>query len=201
MRRFAYACSMVLLVAPLACGGDSSEDMAQDAAQSAADAMRQAADAMQDAAANLSSNASTDEGEPWTAQEMQDALPESLAGMDRTSSERSSTGAAGITMAQAQATYESEGRTLEVQMMSGGGIMAGPAMAFTMVEFDRADDNGYERTITHDGMKGMQEWEENGDYRRAVMMILVHSSLMVRLEAEGMTMDEVEDAFDDLDLG
>lgn len=201
MRRFAYACSMALLVAPLACGGDSSEDTAQNAAQSAADAMRQAADAMQDAATNLSSNASTEEGEPWTAQEMQDALPESLAGLERTSSERSSTGAAGITMAQAQATYEGEGRTLEVQMMSGGGIMAGPAMAFTMVEFDRADDNGYERTITYDGMKGMQEWEENGDDRHAVMMILVHSSLMVRLEADGMTMDEVEDAFDDLDLG
>lgn len=201
MRRFASACSMMLLVAPLACGGDSSEELAQNAAQSAAEAMRQAADAMQDAAANMSSSSSSEEGEAWTAQQMQDALPTSLAGLDRTSSERNSTGAAGITVAQASATYEGDGRELEVQLMSGGGIMAGPAMAFTMVEFDRADDNGYERTITHNGMKGMQEWEENGDYQRAVMMVLVNSTLMVRLEAEGMTMDEVEDAFDDLDLG
>lgn len=201
MRRPAFPFMMLMLVAPLACGGDSSEDMAQNAAQSAADAMQQAAEAMQGAAASMSANASGESAEAWTAEQMQDALPDELAGMERTSSERQSTGAAGFTVATATATYAGDGQELEVSLMSGSGVMAGPAMAFTMVEFDRSDDNGYERTITHDGMKGMQEWEENGDYQRAVMTVLVNNSLMVRLEAEGMTMDEVEDALDDLDLG
>lgn len=109
-------------------------------------------------------------------------------------------GAGGFSMAQATATYEGDGKTLEVTLMSGGGVMAGPAMAFTMVDFDRTTDRGYERTMEIDGMKGMQEYEEDGDYRRAVLVVLVNRDLMVRLEAEGMTMDEVEDAFRDLDL-
>ncbi len=193
MRRLPLALALALLVAPIACGGDA----ADDAAQTAADAMQQAADAMQQAADNLA-NGEGDDAVQMTGEEMQDALPEELAGLERMTSERSSMGAAGLNMAQATATYEGDGKSLEVQMMSGGGIMAGPAMAFTMVDFDRTTQDGYERTVTYDGMKGMQEYEENGDYRRAVMMILVNNSLMVRLEAEGMTMDEVEDAFDDL---
>lgn len=196
MRRPPLALVLALALAPVACGGDAAED----AAQSAADAMQQAADAMQQAAENMASNSSGSDAAPMTAQELQDALPEELAGLDRTSTERQSMGAAGMNMAQATATYEGDGKTLEVQMMSGGGILAGPAMAFTMVDFDRSTDDGYERTVEYRGMKGMQEYEENGDYRRAVMMLLVNNNLMVRLEAEGMTMDEVEDAFDDLDL-
>ncbi len=196
MRHAPLALVLALALAPVACGGDA----ADDAAQSAADAMQQAADAMQQAADNMASNGSNDDAEPMTAEEMQEALPEELAGLDRTSTERQSMGAGGMNMAQASATYEGDGKTLEVGMMSGGGIMAGPAMAFTMVSFDRTTDDGYERTIEYDGMKGMQEYEENGDYMRAVMMVLVNNSLMVRLEAEGMTMDEVEDAFDDLNM-
>lgn len=196
MRASALTLVFALSFGALGCG----DDAAEDAAQSAADAMQQAADAMQQAAENLASSGSGDDAEPMSAEELQDALPEEIAGLERTSSERESMGAAGMNMAQATATYEGDGKTLEVRMMSGGGIMAGPAMAFTMVSFDRTTEDGYERTVEHDGMKGMQEYEEDGDYRHAVMTILVNNNLLVRLEAEGMTMDEVEDAFDELDL-
>ncbi len=192
MRRHTSALVIFLALGSLACGGDS--------ADSAANAMQEAADAMQEAADDMASRASSDDAEAMTAQEMQDALPEELAGLARTSTERQSVGAAGMGMAQAQATYEGEGRRLEVQLMSGRGIMAGPAMAFTMVDFDRTTDRGYERTVEYDGKKGMQEYEENGDDRRATMLLLVNDQLMVRLEAEGMTMDEVEDAFDELEV-
>jgi len=179
-----------------ACGGESAES----AAESASDAMQQAADAMQRAADDMAGS-SGDAPEPMTAEEMQDALPEELAGLPRMSTERQSVGAAGFGMAQAQATYEGEGRSLEVEMMSGTGILAGPAMAFSMVDFDRTTETGWERTIEHDGMKGMQEYEERGDTPRATMMVLVHDRLLVRLEAEGMSMEQVEDAFDELDVG
>jgi hypothetical protein len=189
MRRPYLAVSLLLALGPVACGGDAAED-----------GMNAATEAMQDAVDNLAGGGSGEAAEPMTAEEMQDALPEELAGMERTSTERQSVGAAGMNMAQAQATYEGEGRTLEVALMSGGGILAGPAMAFSMVDFDRSTDTGYERTIEYKGMKGMQEYDEGGDRRRATMMLLVNNSLLVRLEAEGMTMDEVEDAFDDLDI-
>lgn len=119
--------------------------------------------------------------------------------MDRTSSERQSVGAAGIQMATATAKYEGDGRTLTVNLMSGGGLMAGPAMAFAMVDFDRSTDDGYERTVTLHGFKGMETYEENGDYRRAEITLLVGNNVMIKLESEGMTMDELEDALDDLD--
>lgn len=197
MRRLPTTLALTLATGLIACGGDAADDVPATAAE----AMQQAADAMQQAADNLANTGSSDDSAPLTAEELQDVLPEELAGLERTSSERQSMGAAGMSMAQATGTYEGDGKELEVSLMSGGGIMAGPAMAFTMVQFDRSTDDGYERTVEYDGMKGMQEYEEDGDSQRAVMTILVNNSLMVRLEAEGMTMEEVEDAFDDLDLG
>jgi hypothetical protein len=193
MRRASLPLALLLSLTTVACGGED----AQEAAEAAADAMRSAADAMQDAAENLASN--DDDSEPMTAEAMQDALPEELAGLSRTSTERQSMGAGGMNIGQAEATYEGDGKTLEVRMMSGA-VMTGPAMAFTMVSFDRTTETGYERTMEYRGMSGMQEYEEEGDYRRAVMTVLVNNSLMVRLEAEGMTMEEVEEAFDDLDV-
>lgn len=196
MSRPSLSLALVLALITAACGGEN----ADPAADSASDAMQQAADAMEQAAENMAGG-SDDAPEPMTAQELQDALPEELVGMERTSTERQSMGAAGINMAQAEATYEGDGRRLEVRMMSGAGILAGPAMAFSMVEFDRTTETGYERTIEYDGMKGMQEYEEEGDTRRATMMVLVDDRLLVSLEGEGMSMEEIEEAFDRLDVG
>ncbi|MBT8402852.1 MAG: hypothetical protein KJP18_03275 [Gemmatimonadetes bacterium] len=194
MRRTSLASALLLSIAAVACGGDD----AQDAAEAAADAMRNAADAMQNAADNMASSDDAD-APAMTAEEMQESLPEEMAGLTRTTTERQSMGAGGMNISQAEATYEGDGKTLEISLMSGA-VMAGPAMAFTMVQFDRTTEDGYERTIQYDGMPGMQEYEEDGDYRRAVMTVLVNNSLLVRIEAEGMTMDEVEDVFDDLDV-
>lgn len=194
--------AFALIPAFAACGGDSADNASADSASdSPADAMQQAAEAMEEAASRMRSGSSDDAPEPMTAEQMQEALPDELAGMERTSSERQSMGAAGMSMAQAQATYEGDGRKLEVQLMSGLGILAGPAMAFTMMEFDRTTDDGYERTIEYDGMPGMQEYSENGDDIRAMMMLLLNDRVMVRLEADGMTMGEVEAAYDELDIG
>lgn len=195
MRRLHLPLCLLLSISALACGGDD----AQEAAEAAADAMRSAADAMQSAAENLASDEDGADAPAMTAEEMQETLPEELAGLTRTSTERQSMGAGGMNISQAEATYEGDGKSLEIRLMSGA-VMAGPAMAFTMVQFDRTTEDGYERTIQYEGMPGMQEYEESGDDRHAVMTVLVNNNLMVRIEAEGMTMEEVEDVFDDLDL-
>jgi hypothetical protein len=195
MRRLHLPLALLLSISALACGGDD----AQEAAEAAADAMRSAADAMQSAAENLASDEDGEDTAAMTAEEMQETLPEELAGLTRTSTERQSMGAGGMNISQAEATYEGDGKSLEIRLMSGA-VMAGPAMAFTMVQFDRTTEDGYERTIQYEGMPGMQEYEESGDDRHAVMTVLVNNNLMVRIEAEGMTMEEVEDVFDDLDL-
>lgn len=201
MRRLAPFVSLLLVLAPLGCGDDVNEDSLLGAAQKAAEALRQAADAMEQAGSNLAAtNESIADGDEWSGEQLQDALPTSLVGLERTSSRRESTGAAGIRISQAVATYGADDRTLEVQLMSGGGLMAGPAMAFTLVDFDRADDNGYERTITRNGLKGMQKWEDTGSRQRATLTLLVNRNLLVQLESSGLTMDEVERAFDALNL-
>ncbi len=201
MRWLALPLLPLLIIAPLACGSEAADEALREAARSAAEAMRQAAEAVESAGDHLSaSGEAPPEGEAWTAEAMQEALPASLSGLERTSLRRESTGAAGIRMAQATASYGGEGRELEVQLVSGGGIMAGPAMAFALIEFDRSDDRGYERTITRNGMKGMQTWNEAGATPRATLTLLVHRNLLVRLEGTGVTMDELERAFDALPL-
>lgn len=194
MRRLAPL-AVLMLIAPLACGGDAAEE----AAQTAADAMQQAADAMQNAANQMQSGAGDGDSEPMDAQALQDHLPEELAGLERVSSERQSMGAAGMQMATAVGVYEGDGRRIEVRLSSGGGIMAGPAMAFSMVDFDRTTDSGFERTVRMHGFKGMQTYENDGGVESAELMLIVDNNVLIQMESTGMSMDDLEEALDELD--
>lgn len=195
MRRLAPAAVLLLALAPLACGGDAAEE----AAQSAADAMQQAANALQSAANDMQANADGDNSEPLDAQQLQDRLPEELAGLERVSSERQSMGAAGMQMATAVAVYEGDGKQIELRLSTGAGIMAGPAMAFSMVDFDRSTDTGFERTVQMHGFKGMQTYENDGGRESADLMLIIGSRVFLQMESTGMSMDELEEALDELD--
>lgn len=196
MRHPALTLGLVSLLTT-GCGGDAAEE----ATRNAAEALRDAADAIQQQADGM--RAAGEEGESrepaLDAQALQDRLPDRLAGMTRTSSERQSVGAAGLNLASATAVYEDGDRRLELQLSSGPGILMGPAMAFNVVEFDRTTDTGFERTVRLHGFKGMQSYEERGDRRSAELTLLVDDRVLIQMEAEGLTMDELEDALDDLD--
>ena len=47
----------------------------------------------------------------------------------------------------------------------------------------------------------MQSYEEEGGRRSAELTLLVDDRVLVQMESEGLTMDELEDALDDLDPG
>jgi hypothetical protein len=196
MRRLAPAAVLLLALAPLACGGDAAEE----AAQTAADAMQQAANALQSAANDM--QAKSEGGatsEPIDAQALQDRLPDELGGLERVSSERQSMGAAGMQMATAVAVYEGDGKQIELRLSSGGGIMAGPAMAFSMVDFDRTTDHGFERTVRLYGFKGMQSYDNDGGEESADLMLMIGNRVLLQMESTGMSMDDLEEALDELD--
>jgi hypothetical protein len=196
MRRIAPAAVLLLALAPLACGGDAAEE----AAQTAADAMQQAADALQSAANDMQANSEGDgDSEPIDAQALQDRFPDELVGLERVSSERQSMGAVGMQMATAVAVYEGDGKQIELRLSSGGGIMAGPAMAFAMVDFDRTTQTGFERTVQMHGFKGMQSYENDGGEESAELMLIIGNRVFLQMESTGMSMEELEEALDELD--
>ena len=77
--------------------------------------------------------------------------------------------------------------------------MAGPAMAFSMVDFDRSTDNGFERTVQMHGFKGMQSYENDGGEESADLMLIIGNQVFLQMESTGMSMDELEEALDELD--
>lgn len=197
MRRLVPAAILAFAIAPLGCG----EQAAEEAARSAAEAMQGAANALQQAADDMNANSEggDDDGETMDAQALQDRLPDELAGLERVSSERNSMGAVGMQMATALAVYRGDGKEIELRLSSGGGIMAGPAMAFAMVDFDRATDTGFERTVEMYGFKGMQSYENDGGGESADIMLIIDNRVFLQMESTGMSMDELEEALDELD--
>ena len=190
------AAAFVLALFGAACGGDAAES----AAETAADALRDAADRMEQTAENLRESGDDDSGDVMDSEALQDRLPEELAGLHRISSERQSMGAGGLNMSTAEAVYENDdGQRVEVTLMTGAGILMGPAMAFNMVDFERTTASGFERTVTLHGFKGMQTYEESGGQRDASISLLVDDRVLIQLDAEGMTMEELEEVLEELD--
>jgi hypothetical protein len=76
--------------------------------------------------------------------------------------------------------------------------MAVAAAGFAMVEIDREDDNGYEKTSKLNGYKALEKWNaknERGEYR-----VLVADRFYVELDAMKMPMDAIKAAASALDL-
>lgn len=150
IRRTMLVVSSVLLAA---CGGDEAQPQMDDARESMADAMAQ----MQEAAKTMDVNASTLPLIPATT--LQERMPSSLDGMERSSSERSESGAMGFKISTASATYSEGDRSIEITLtdVGGTGMMAAMGAAWSMVDLDKADDNGFERTVTIDGNRGFEK--------------------------------------------
>ena len=101
--------------------------------------------------------------EPVDFRELKALLPESVAGMKRTSSEGSRHNVMGIASSKAMAVYEDgKGARLEVEFMDVGTLTGVTAMAFAWlnVEVDKEGDDGYERTQTIAGRKAYERYSK-----------------------------------------
>ncbi|MCB9080219.1 MAG: hypothetical protein H6555_00730 [Lewinellaceae bacterium] len=132
---------------------------------------------------------------------LKELLPDKLAGMPRTRHEGEKTGMSNFKFASAKAEYEEGDRQLEVAIVDVGGVgMLITGMAsWSLMEMDREDDNGYERTTTIDGYKAFEKYDRQD--KRGELALLAENRFIVTLKGDNLTEKEIRQAMDKIDIG
>ena len=148
---------------PFTTNSDNSEN---DEPDNVADAVNQ----MQDALKEMNDGK---EVEVVNFRDLKELLPNKIAGIPQTNTGGETTGGFGIKVSNAEGEYEEGDKRIEMNIMDTGGL--GAAMmsfaAWSTIEVDREDDNGYERTTMVDGHKAFEKYEKNsGRYELAMIV-------------------------------
>ena len=118
-------------------------------------------------------------------------VPDTLAGMPRTSVEVSRNAPIGIQVSNAKATYRGAqgGAQLDLEITDTGGAKGVMALAgFAGIEEDKQTDHGYEKTYHQDGRMIHEEWNNSGSGEYTVVLgdrfvVAVHASGVANIDA------------------
>ena len=164
-----------------------------DEPESVADAMQQMQEAM---------SGNGEAVEPVDFRVLRDMLPEDLPGMERTNTEGQKSGAMGIKMSEAQATYQGEDNSrVEITIIDMGTMKSAAMMgyAWLMAEIDRESDTGYERTTKYKGYPAYEKMEQRGNTERFESQVVVGERFVVAIEANNATEEQIEEARESID--
>ena len=108
-------------------------------------------------------------------------------------------GAFGFSVAQAEATYKEDDRSIEVVIVDGGnmGIAKLGVAAWSTVEVDKESDDGYERTIEIDGYKAFEKFDARSG--EAELAWLYKNRYIITLKGDGVEGDDLRRALKRID--
>lgn len=124
---------------------------------------------------------------------LQALLPASVSGYARGDTSNASTGAAGMSVSQAEGDYtKGEQRmTLQVTDMGGAAGLAAMAGAFG-IESNKTTATGYEKVSTKGGRMTTENWDSSS--KTGAYSVMVGSRFMVTAEGQGASMDDLKGA-------
>jgi hypothetical protein len=130
-------------------------------------------------------------------------LPETLAGMKRTSATAEKNQMMGVDMSHAEGEYEGqEGTSISLQITDVGNLSGPMKMGmtgWTLAQYDRQTDTGYEKTSTYSGFKGVEEYD-NESKSGTIRVFSIPERFIVELNGNGVTMDTLKQALSQVDL-
>lgn len=171
----------------------------EQAANSGGSEMQNALASMQQAMTQQENRKPVD---PVDFRELKALLPEELAGMKRTDASGEKSGAMGMTVSKAEASYEKDDANLNVDVTDIGGLTGFAAMAqygWSMHEIDRETETGYERTLTLSGHKAHEEYDREG--RSGTIQLMIKGRFIVEIRGSNIDGAALQDAAKQLPLG
>lgn len=169
-----------------------------------AKALKEAKDALGEAKESIGNVKITDENgeevEPVDFRELKAMLPRSAAGLSRTDASGQKSGMFGLKVSTAEGLYKDGNKRIKVNIADGGGIggLVKGMADWSTIEIDSESDNGYEKTTTIDGHKAFVKWEDNR--QKGQIAVIVNDRFVVSIEGKNVTMDDLEEVLDDIDL-
>jgi len=142
--------------------------------------------------------------ESMSGEALKALLPADVPGMKRIDATAERNQAMGFDISEATGQY-SAGENGESNLritLTDTGNMSGPMrmgmVGWTMAQINRETDNGYEKTITYKGYKGLEEYNKND--KNGTVRLFVAERFLVEVEGDGVTIDTLKQALDKLDL-
>jgi hypothetical protein len=132
---------------------------------------------------------------------LKDMLPAELAGMKRTNASSERNQMMGIDMAKAEANYEAGEGSIKIAIMDMGNLSGSMRMGmagWTMQQYSRETDSGYEKTITYNGYKGVEQYDNSS--KQGELRLFVADRFIVELNGYQTTMEAMKKALDKIDL-
>lgn len=183
----------VIAVSLWSCGG-SEEKQQEKEPGNAMEAIQQ----MADKAKEMQEKGPVD---PVDFRKLKEMLPSSAGGMERTEATGEKNGAMGFSLSQVEGKYEKDEANMEVNIVDTGGV-GGMAMmgmaAWAMAEVDKETATGYEKTTTIDGHKAYEKYDNEG--KDGELNVLVGNRFIVTVKGRNVSMDQMKDTLDDIDL-
>lgn len=128
-------------------------------------------------------------------------VPETLAGMARSSYNVERNTMMGLQIASGRASYreESGDRSIDLEITDMGSAKGLAMMAgWALAESESESDQGYERVYQQDGMRVHEQWDSSS--KSATYDLIVAERFLVKLHGRGLEMDAIKDVAKSLDV-
>lgn len=180
--------------------GDNKSDKPQDESANKTD-LENYADKMKEASDNFTEGKKVN---PVDFRELKALLPEAVGNLKRTNIEGEKVAAMGMNISNANADYSDDENASSIDLKitdlgSISGLSGMAAYGWYLVDIDKEDDNGYEKTITYKGNKGYEKYDNEGKYGE--LSILVAKRFIVEANGNSVSMDQMKAAVDMIDFG
>lgn len=132
--------------------------------------------------------------------ELRALLPESIGGYQRKEISGEKNAFMGMTISMAQARYENKPAVLSVKLTdyAGTGYASIMAAGWAMTEVDRETERGFERTVTIDGHRGLEKYDNEA--RFGELQLLIAGRFMIELTVRDGSPEDLRKAVSALPL-
>ncbi len=180
--------------------GDNKSDKLQDESSNKSD-LENYADKMKEVSENFTEGKKVN---PVDFRELKALLPETLGDLKRTNIEGEKVAAMGMNISNANADYSDDesGVSIDLKITDLGSVSGLSGLAsfgWYMVDIDKENETGYEKTITYKGNKGFEKYDNQGKYGE--LSILVAKRFVIEANGNNVSMDQMKAAVDMIDIG
>lgn len=141
---------------------------------------------------------------PVDFRELKTLLPESIGNLKRSNLEGEKVAAMGMNISHANADYNDAENNVSIDIKitdlgSVSGLSGLAAYGWYMVDIDKENESGYEKTMTYKGNKGYEKY--NNENKDGELSILVAKRFVVEVNGNNVSMDQMKAAADMIDIG
>ncbi|MBK7631575.1 MAG: transposase [Ignavibacteriales bacterium] len=184
----------------LGCGEKKSDSPLDESSNNKTD-LENYADKMKEVSEGFTEGKKVD---PVDFRELKALLPESIGNLKRSNLEGEKVAAMGMNISNANADYNDDESNVSIDLKitdlgSVSGLSGLAAYGWYMVDIDKENDNGYEKTITYKGNKGYEKY--NNENKDGEISILVAKRFVIEANGNNVSMDQMKAAVDMIDIG